>query len=288
MKDMKIAHYQLESHPGDYEKNISKVISGLEQADAEGIDIISFPEAFLTGYFSSGEKACTHSFTINGPEIREFLARAAGFRATFMVGFNEMRGDKLFNTVLVAETGECLGTYSKAFPSFDYFTPGREFPVFKKDEITFGVVICADGGYIEPTRILALKGARIIFAPHYNYLRKEELINHFRSVRADHIARARENGVWFLRGNNVNKGYDAGMGYDGVGYGESYLLDPMGELVVRGERHVECMITARVNIGGSYSNRTRFFDAAAGRSAKSLRALGSALMGTLDDVQEDP
>ena len=34
----------------------------------------------------------------------------------------------------------------------------------------FGVIICADGGYIEPARILALKGARIIFAPHYNYI----------------------------------------------------------------------------------------------------------------------
>ena len=35
---------------------------------------------------------------------------------------------------------------------------GRHFPVFERDGFMFGVVICADGGYVEPSRILALKG----------------------------------------------------------------------------------------------------------------------------------
>ena len=57
----------------------------------------------------------------------------------------------------------------------------------------FGVIICSDGGYIEPARILALKGRKIIFAPHFNYIGKEGLIGHFMHVRADHTARAVEN-----------------------------------------------------------------------------------------------
>ena len=78
-----------------------------------------------------------------------------------------------------------------------------------------------------------LKGAQVIFSPHYNYISKEYLLTHFQHVRSDHIARATENGVYFLRGNNVTFGRDAGMSYDGVGYGDSYLLDPFGEMVVR-------------------------------------------------------
>lgn len=87
--------------------------------------------------------------------------------AIFMVGSDELRGEDLFNTVLVAERGNLVGTYSKAFPCYDYFTSGRDFPVFERDGIKFGVVICVGGGYIEPTRILALKGARE-FAETFN------------------------------------------------------------------------------------------------------------------------
>jgi predicted amidohydrolase len=59
-------------------------------------------------------------------------------------------------------------------------------------------------------------------------------------VRADHVARARENNVHFVRGNNVALGPDEAIkGYDGVGYGDSYILDPDGEMVVRSRRHVE-------------------------------------------------
>ena len=276
---MKIGHDQLECTPGDYERNIQKVLSGLEKADHEGLDIVSFPESFLTGYYSDAEEAAQHSFTIDGPEIRDFLHRAASFNATYMVGFNEQRGGKLLNTVLVAARGELLGTYSKAFPIHSYFTPGRDFPVFEQDGVKFGVVICADGGYIEPTRILALKGAQIIFAPHYNYLRKEALINHFQKVRSDHIARAVENGVWFLRGNNVCTGLDEGLGYEGVGYGDSYLLDPQGEMVVRSQRHVENMIYADIAVENQ-PPITR-------RSIASGRALGEVLMQTLNEYTTD-
>ena len=59
-------------------------------------------------------------------------------------------------------------------------------------------------------------------------------------VRADHVARARENGVYFVRGNNVALGKDEAIkSYDGVGYGDSYILDPDGEMVVRSRRHAE-------------------------------------------------
>ena len=75
---------------------------------------------------------------------------------------------------------------------------------------------------------------QIFFAPHYNYISKEGLISHFMQVRADHVARARENNVHFVRGNNVALGKDeAFMNTDGVGYGDSYILDPGGEILVR-------------------------------------------------------
>jgi predicted amidohydrolase len=282
---LKIGHYQLQCTAGDYDTNVSKVIAGLQEAVPENLDILSFPEAFLTGCFSSVEQARQHSFRIDGPEIVDLLKRTARFPTTIIVGFNELRGDQLFNTVLVAEAGHLLGTYSKAFPVHDYFVPGRDFPVFEKKRVKYGVIICADGAYIEPTRILAMKGARIIFAPHYNNITKESLINHVHKVRSDHIARASENGVWFLRGNNVESESDRAVFPDAVGYGESYLLDPFGEIVARSQRHEEGLIAARIDTRDYAWQEKPFFACGRRESVKSAKALKDIFLRTLDQVK---
>lgn len=271
---MKIGHWQLECTPGDPAANIEKLIAGLKHADAEGLSIVSFPESFLTGFFLDAGTARRHSWSLDGPQLADLCRRTAGFNVTWMAGFNERRGDALYNTVVVVERGRILGRYSKVFPE-EYFTPGREFPVFTRDGVRFGVIVCADGGYIEPARILALRGARIIFAPHYNYITPHGLLDHFVKVRSDHIARAVENNVWFLRGNNVVSGYDAGLGFDGVGYGESYLLDPSGEVVARSQRHTECFISTDVSDDARRRDDTR--------SRRSAEALGGMLLDMLEN-----
>ncbi len=275
---IKIGHYQLDTEPGNFKNNLAKLVDALVEVDKQDIKIVSFPESFLTGYFSSAEKARKNSFAIDSPEIKELLNKTKNIKAMFMVGFNEMRGEELYNTVLVAEQGKLIGSYSKAFPGYGYFTPGRKFPVFEKDGVKFGVIICSDGGFIEPARILALKGASIIFAPHYNYIKPKSLINHFELVRSDHIARAIENSVWFVRGNNVNLGKDKGLEYDGIGYGDSYIVDPLGEIVVRSQRNVETLI--------SYSINAEFTISLPGlktRSEIGAKELGKILMQTIKE-----
>src|SRR5919197_932952 len=162
---MRIGHFQCEVRAG-YAANLPTVLRGLERADARGVEIVSFPECCLTGYFDREEPTREHALRVDGPEIRSFLEQSGHFRATVIVGFNERRGEDLYNTALVAERGRLLGTYSKAFAYMPFHKQGREFPVFEREGLKFGIVICADGGYVEPSRILALKGARVIFAPH--------------------------------------------------------------------------------------------------------------------------
>ena len=243
---LRVGHYQCECAPGEYGKNVAKVLDGLEFAESERLDVMTFPESFLTGYFSTMEKFRRLSWAADGPEMRGFLEKARQFSAMFVVGFNERRDGKIYNSAAVVERGEILGIYSKAFPCSEHETPGRSFPVFEKNGVKFGVVICADGGYIEPTRILALKGARVVFAPHYNYIGADNLLGHFVRVRNDHAARAVENGVWFMRCNNVCLGRGEGLDHNGVGYGDSYLMDPNGEIVARSQRHKECFMAATV------------------------------------------
>jgi predicted amidohydrolase len=245
---MRIGHCQYDSQLGDFDGNLAKVVIGLKRAQEERVEIVSFPECFLTGYPDTAELAREGAFAADSPRMMRVLGETSHFPSVVIVGFNELRGADLYNTVLVALKGHLLGTYSKCSAYQSFHTQGREFPVFKHNGLTFGVVICSDGGYIEPTRILAIKGARVVFSPHFNYIGKEGLISHFMKVRADHIARAVENSIYFVRGNNVSLGREECItGYDGVGYGDSYIVDPQGEILVRSRRHVEDFLVADID-----------------------------------------
>jgi predicted amidohydrolase len=268
---MRIGHFQAACQPGDFAANLAKVIEGLARARRERVDILCFPECFLTGYFRSERRARAGAFAVDSEQMGQVLAATRRVGTTCIVGFNELRGRDLYNTALVARRGRLLGTYSKCSAYMKYHKQGRDFPVFAHRGTVFGVVICSDGGYIEPARILALKGARIVFAPHYNYIGKDGLLNHYVRVRADHVARAVENDVWFVRGNQVTAGRDAGLDSEGVGYGDSYIVAPDGEILVRSRRHQEDLIWADVD--------TTATDRAwgVGRSRWSAREFGALL-----------
>lgn len=269
---MRIGHCQLDSQLGDFAGNLQKVLAGLQRADRDRVDIVSFPECFLTGYPDQGEIARRDAFTIDSPQIMELLGKTSQFEAAFIVGFNEIRGDDLYNTAVVVHKGHLLGKYSKCSAYMKFHKQGREFPVFEHKGLKFGVIICSDGGYIEPARLLALQGAKVIFAPHFNYIGKEGLISHFMKVRADHTARAVENSVYFVRGNNVSIGKEECItNSDGVGYGDSYIMDPHGEIVVRSRRHHEDMIFADIE-----PESDRAFGV--GRSLWSAREFGQMLL----------
>jgi predicted amidohydrolase len=270
---MRIGFCQYESIAGDFAHNLSRVEQGLQWADRERVQIVSFPECFLTGYPDTERTARADAFMVDSPSMMRLLDLSSRYEATGIVGFNELRGADLYNTAAVFHKGHLLGCYSKCTAYQRFHRQGREFPVFERDGVTFGVVICSDGGFIEPTRILAVKGAQIVFAPHFNYIAAGGLIDHFQKVRADHVARAVENHVYFVRANNVvlRPKDPAIEGYVGVGYGDSYIVDPSGELVVRSRRGVECEVAADVDV----STNDRSWSV--GRSMFSQREFGLLL-----------
>jgi predicted amidohydrolase len=247
---VRLGHYQSRCRQGDFETNLKTVLHGLALAEKAGVQIMTFPESFLTGYFLHREDAWKHSFALDSPEMRQVLAQTARYDILFMVGFNERQGDKILNTVAVIDRGRVLGTYSKAFPGM-YFTPGREFPVFEKHGLVFGIIICADGGFIEPARIVALKGAKVIFAPHFNFV--SDALDHFQTVRSDHTARAIENGVYFVRANNcVAERRLPGLAEEGHGYGDSYVMNPYGQVVAGSGLYDEYLMMYNLDLDKKY------------------------------------
>src|SRR5687767_9027064 len=146
---MRIGHCQLDSQLADFDANLRKVVKGLEQADRDHVDIVCFPECFLTGYPDNADEARNGAFAIDSPQLMQVLDQTARFEPAFVVGFNELRGPDLYNTAAVIHKGHLLGHYSKCSAYQKFHKQGREFPVFEHKGLTFGVVICSDGGYIE-------------------------------------------------------------------------------------------------------------------------------------------
>jgi predicted amidohydrolase len=168
------------------------------EAEQKGVEVLVFQECFLTGYFDNKNAAWASSLTTDGHIFAALCAITQDLSVTLIVGFNEQRGEELYNAAAVVERGRCLGIYRKSYLYHSYHTAGRDYPVFQKRGVTYGVVICLDATYQEPSRILAGFGARVLFCPMDNRVLPDNKYAE-RQVHYNHIAeRSRENNCWFV------------------------------------------------------------------------------------------
>ena len=79
---MRIGHAQLESKCGDFDANLAKVVKALERADRDRVEVVCFPECFLTGYPDTEELARKGAFALDSPQMLKVLEKTAKFAAT--------------------------------------------------------------------------------------------------------------------------------------------------------------------------------------------------------------
>lgn len=230
---MKIAVFQGPVVFGDAEANLAATEQALTQAQDRGAEILAMPETFLHGFFSQEKFSPEFTVDLQGGYFSSIMKRFAKYSPTLLLGLTERRGDNFMNTVVVLEQGKLRGTYSKTYAYMGYETRGDQFPIFERSGVKFGIAICADTSYIEPARILAMKGAQIIFTPHFNYIGYDHVDDHTTEVRNHHVAMAIDNGVYIARANVVvPESVGTGpLGYAGVGVGDCLILDRRGRVL---------------------------------------------------------
>ena len=177
--------------PAKWEKEINwnRIETMVRKASVEGgAKVIVTPEGILEGYVieeANGIKDVTEknkviekykilAEPINGPYIQKACNLANELNIFFVLGFLEYRNAKLYNTaILIDPEGDIIGRYSKTHFAEGYeikpedYTPGNEYPVFDTPFGKVGIIICYDRQLPEPARIMALKGAQILFVPAY-------------------------------------------------------------------------------------------------------------------------
>jgi predicted amidohydrolase len=231
---------------GTKDENSERMIALIDRAKGEGAQIVAFPELSLTPYFCiRNERGYEQYFEpIDNPYLKAVLERAGGHGIAAVVPFAERDGIQLFNSCAIADkTGRVVGRYRKihipgAFPFADrgalvfeklYFTPGNlGYPVFDLGFARIGVQICYERNFPEGYRILAMRGAEIIFTPT-NLMRIGDVWNSSTWELALR-ARAYENGCFIV---GINKaGNEWGLDY----VGDSLVARPTdGEVIAHSE-----------------------------------------------------
>jgi N-carbamoylputrescine amidase len=225
---MKIAGIQFECSM-DKETNLEKALKIMDVALNEGAMVLCFQELFALYWFPRGRDVKAFDMADEVGEgfaeaIRE-KAREAG--AVVLLPVFEREGTRFFNSCVVIDSGEVAGVYRKIhvpdIPLWEerfYFATGdKGFPVFETRHGRIGIQISWDNLYPEGARILALKGADMIFAPTACAFKSQHI---WQTVIS---ANAITNSVFMMRVNRV--GSEEAHDF----YGMSFCVNPEGELI---------------------------------------------------------
>lgn len=214
----------------------------LEQAAEKSADILCFSEVFLTPFFPNRlVEDFDHFFLqLPSPATDPIFETARKHGIAVIFPFGERTNAAYYNSALVVDAeGKHVGTYRKThipayFPtelqggtgSYEkfYFTPGEDLPVFDVCGARIGIQICNDRLYPEPSRVLARRGAEIIFMP-ICYSTYGDTDHRMSLWEVPLRARAFENGVYVAAANRV--------GQEGVRMhiGRSMVVSPRGQVL---------------------------------------------------------
>jgi len=209
----------------------------LSDADTRGVDIICFPEGFLTGYYASEDLTRKNSFHIHDIVFQQFLTDIRGYRVTIIMGFNERDGEFLFDSAAVIEQGKVLGVQRKHYRYHDFCQSGTEFLSFMSKGVCFSVIICLDSNYFEPSRLSALQGATILFVPACNKVAPTHAFAQRTPYYSHFVARAHENRCWLVAADWVwpNDGTE-------VCPGHTVIYNADGREVARSQEGIEDLV----------------------------------------------
>ncbi len=204
---VRVAAAQMVSKPEDVASNVAKALSYCDRAARKGVQILCFPECASTGYdWITDRKPADsiHAEPVPGPMVHTFAdkARETGMYIIFGVVERPEDSPRVHNTAfLVGPEEGYIGRYRKALTGGP-FTDGAEADVFTTRYGKIGIFICADMRSPELSRLLVLRGARVLFQPtNYFYRDAVDIKRRYLGKVAAQRARAMDNGVHVVVAN---------------------------------------------------------------------------------------
>lgn len=220
----------MESLPGAKPENLAKAREMTLAARPDPNSLVLFPEMFATGYGTGTES----------PEVPGFLQQLANDTGCIMIGGGMVKaGGITTNHVGIYAPGKAneIAGYNKMHPFFPEqgtFTAGQDITLYKISDFIVSPTICFDLRFPELYREATARGAQL-FTVHASWPAKRSA--HWETLLK---ARAIENQAYIAAVNNVSA--------DGTYTGDSQVIDPQGNIVVKAEPGKECVVSASVDI----------------------------------------
>ena len=234
---MKIAAAQIHLYP-DMERNLKNITGWAKKARAQGVDLVNFPEASLTGYLFDGFSQLNAKEVNRAIDELEGLALELGIN--LVVGTPYWVEDRLYNSVavLLADGRRLLyhKTYLVSYEQ-EYFSAGSDLLTFELGTLTLGTIICRDQSFPMLARRIKKAGAQVLLISCAHYYPPMEARLKIDKNRALPIARSCENGFFVCKANAVGS-------YRGqINLGHSMIVGPNGVVIAEAGETQEELLT---------------------------------------------
>lgn len=238
----RLAAVQMDVGFMEFQQNLERVLTKIDEVGKLGIDLAIFPECVLTGYcFDSRDEAMPLARAIDDACFSQIAAACESAKTTAVVGFLERDGERLFNAQALVSGGGVIAGYRKIhLPGLgvDRFVDAgdRDFAVQNAAGTRVGMAICYDSSFPETGRVLGLKGADVI-ALSTNWPSAAE-----RTAEIVPSARSMENHLYFVAANRI--GSERGFTFCGM----SSITGPDGVLLAKAQGDEETIVAAEVDL----------------------------------------
>ncbi|MES2724898.1 MAG: carbon-nitrogen hydrolase family protein, partial [Pseudomonadota bacterium] len=225
----RIAAAQTPEFREDVDAALAYALTVIDEATAQGADLLVFPEGYLQGYLTEEPLARRHALSLTGEAFADILARLPKTGPTIVLGLIEEEHGALHNTAAVIGAGKLLGRYRKShlLAGETFFGPGTDDPAFEAGGVRFGINICYDTNFPQAARAVADTGATLLVCPANNMM-KRAAAEHWRDrhnpARAE---RCRETGLWLISSDVT------GERGERIAWGPTAVLNPQGEVVAQ-------------------------------------------------------
>ena len=235
---------------GNVAANLETISRATAQATQRGVDLLVFPECFLTGYFNR-EATGRIARQIDEETVSALQAVAKSNATAILVGHYEIQGGGLYNAaLLIGDDGAIFANYRKRALYGDWekstFLRGTEPVLVELKGVTIAVLICFDIEFPELARECARNGADLIAVP-------TSLMEPYGHV-ARHVipARAIENQVYIAYANRIGAEHE--LRY----VGRSAIFDPRGTALAKAADDGQELLVATVAKSIVDATRTDF------------------------------
>jgi predicted amidohydrolase len=244
-REVVVTVYQGACDDGDFTANLATAREAIREARARGSHFLVLPEEFLSGC-DSLEHLQRGARRLDDPELRAFIDETTDHDVVVLAGLARLTAEGIYNSVLVIQRGKLLGIYDKVILTGSErrrygVLPGKSVPVFEAHGARFAVVICHDSSFPHVALLARLQGAEILFTPHYNFISPQTVDDHRKWVRNCHVGLACQMKMAVARSNVVVTDKE-----DRLGYGDSFIISPQGEVLAQAELFRTELVTATI------------------------------------------